>query len=188
MAISSRKISGFQERTALTGDEYLMVAFNNRSYKIKASLFTSDIIKSIDQKVVTGDGKDNPITITTSDGREYKFSVKNGSKGTQGIEGQRGADGEEGNAGLPLFNNVELEDIIIDKVDGTDNEGNSLTDHELTQYALSANQGYLLNNKLKDLEEYYITQREYDDLVASKTGISQHAKYFIIEAEEEENI
>ena len=51
MAISSRKISGLKELSNLSGDEFLMVAFNNRSYKVKTSLFTSDIIESIEQDV-----------------------------------------------------------------------------------------------------------------------------------------
>ena len=45
MAINSKKISGFRELSKLDGDEYLMVAFNNRSYKVRTSLFTSDTIK-----------------------------------------------------------------------------------------------------------------------------------------------
>ena len=52
MAISSRKISSFPERSSLNGDEYLMVAFDNRSYKVKTSLFTSDIIESIKKSTV----------------------------------------------------------------------------------------------------------------------------------------
>ena len=56
MAISSKKISGFRELTELSGDEYIMVAFNNRSYKVKTSLFTSDIIESIEQSIERGDG------------------------------------------------------------------------------------------------------------------------------------
>ena len=35
MALSSRKISTLQTRESLNGDEYLMVAFNNKSYKVR---------------------------------------------------------------------------------------------------------------------------------------------------------
>ena len=54
MAISSRKISGLKELSNLSGEEYLMVAFNNRSYKVKTSLFTSDIIPVISKEIVLG--------------------------------------------------------------------------------------------------------------------------------------
>ena len=77
MAISSRKISSFAERTQLDGSEYLMVAFNNRSYKVKTSLFTSDMIDSITQQVARGDGESSRITITTSGGESFDFFVRN---------------------------------------------------------------------------------------------------------------
>jgi len=179
MAISSKKISGFSERTSLTGDEYLMVAFNNRSYKVKTSLFTSDIISSITQNVAKGDDKTSTITITTGDGRDYSFYVKNGSKGSKGETGDTGIKGQTGNAGIALYN-TDFDDRVIDSLDGTDKEGNLLDDNELTSYALSAMQGYNLNNKLEALAEEYITQDEYDERVIANT-IYPNVKYFIID-------
>ena len=176
MAISSKKISGFRELQTLSGDEYLMVAFNNRSYKVKTSLFTSDIIRSIDQKVVTGDEAANTITITTGNGQEYVFTVKNGAKGSTGATG---AKGETGNTGIALYN-TDFDDRVINTLDGTDNEGNLLEDDELTSYALSAMQGYVLNNKLDSLAEEYISQDEYDERVRTN-NISANTKYFIID-------
>ena len=182
MAINSKKISGFREITSLTGDEYLMVAYNNRSYKVKASLFTSDIIESIDQTVKTGDDASSPIKITTSGGDVYTFYVRNGSKGSKGDPGEDGEVGEMGNAGLAIYNNADFEDRIIDSLDGTDNEGNVLEDTELTSYALSAKQGTVLNTKLEALAEEYLTQEEYDEKLADNK-ILAGTKYFIIESE-----
>lgn len=179
MAISSKKISGFRELQTLSGDEYLMVAFNNRSYKVKTSLFTSDIIKSLEQKIVDGDEALNPITITTSGGQTYTFNVRNGKRGSKGEPGNKGEDGERGNAGIALYN-TDFDDRVINKVDGTDNDGNLLNDEELTSYALSAMQGYVLNNKLDSLAEEYITQEEYDERVRLDR-ISANTKYFIID-------
>lgn len=182
MALSSRKISGLLEyKEALTGDEFLMVAFNNRSYKIKTSVFTSDIINNISQQVVKGDDKYSTITISTSGGDKYTFLVKNGSKGSEGKQGPQGKKGQTGNAGLAIYN-TELEDIIIDNVAGVDNSGNEMSDDELTAYALSARQGYLLNNKLDSLAEEYITQDEYDERL-SMNKINAAVKYFIVEDE-----
>lgn len=179
MALSSRKISGFRELPTLTGDEYLMVAFNNHSYKVKTSLFTSDIIESINQKIVKGDGATSTITITTSAGATYSFDIINGQKGSEGNQGPQGKKGETGNAGLAIYN-TELEDIIIDSVDGTNKEGKEISDEELTSYVLSARQGYLLNNKLEALNEVYISQEEYDEILAAEQ-IDPGMKYFIIE-------
>lgn len=179
MAISSKKISGFRELQTLSGDEYLMVAFNNRSYKVKTSLFTSDIIRSIDQKIVTGDEAANTITITTGNGQQYVFTVKNGAKGSTGATGATGAKGETGNTGIALYN-TDFDDRVINTLDGTDNEGNLLEDDELTSYALSAMQGYVLNNKLDSLAEEYISQDEYDERVRTN-NISANTKYFIID-------
>ena len=179
MAINSKKISGFRELTELNGDEYLMVAFNNRSYKVKTSLFTSDIIESIEQDVKTGDEALSPITITTKSGDIYTFYVKNGKKGSTGEDGKQGKKGETGDAGIALYN-TDFEDRIIDSLDGTDKEGNELTDEELVSSALSAKQGTVLNNKLELLTEEYITQEEYDERVGTNK-IYSNVKYFIID-------
>ena len=179
MAISSKKISGFRELTELNGDEYLMVAFKNRSYKVQTSLFTSDIIESIEQDIKTGDGVASPITIKTKSGDEYTFYVKNGIKGSTGDDGKPGKKGEAGNAGIALYN-TDFEDKIVDALDGTDGEGNELTDDELVSSALSAKQGTVLNNKLELLTEEYITQEEFDERVGTNQ-ISSNVKYFIID-------
>ena len=179
MAISSKKISGFKELKSLSGDEYLMVAFNNRSYKVKTSLFTSDIISDIEQNLAKGDGAQSTITIKMGDGRSFNFFVKNGSKGSKGETGDTGAKGQTGNAGIALYN-TDFDDRVIDSLDGTDNEGNVLEDNELTSYALSAKQGYNLNNMLEALAEEYISQDEYDERVINNT-IYPNTKYFIIE-------
>ena len=179
MAISSKKISGFRELTELSGDEYLMVAYNNRSYKVKTSLFTSDIIDSIEQEIHTGDGAQSPITIKTKSGDTYTFYVTNGKKGSTGEDGKQGKKGETGNAGIALYN-TDFEDKIVDSLDGTDKEGNELTDEELISSALSAKQGTVLNNKLELLTEEYITQEEYDERVGTNK-IYSNVKYFIID-------
>lgn len=190
MAISSKKISGFRELSELSGDEYLMVAFNNRSYKVKTSLFTSDIIESIEQSVVKGDEAVSPIKIKTKAGDEYTFYVKNGRKGSTGDTGKQGAKGETGNTGIALYN-TDFEDRILDTLDGTDGEGNDLTNDELTSYALSAMQGTVLNDKLELLAEEYLSQEEYDIRV-NMNQIYPNVKYFIISDEditpEEENV
>lgn len=179
MAISSRKISGLKELSNLSGDEFLMVAFNNRSYKVKTSLFTSDIIESIEQDVKTGDGASSPITIKTKAGDEYVFYVKNGLKGKDGDPGKQGKKGETGNTGIALYN-TDFEDRILDSLDGTDDAGNVLADDELTSYALSANQGTILNGKLELLAEEYLSQEQYDEKLR-KNEIYPNVKYFIIE-------
>lgn len=182
MAINSRKISGFRELTELDGDEFLMVASNNRSYKVRTSLFTSDTIKSIKQTVKTGDGEVNNIVVETNDGNTNTFTVRNGFRGQTGYTGDTGIKGETGNAGIALYN-TSLDDRIIDAVDGTDGNGVTLTDETLTTYALSARQGTGLNYLLTQLAEEYLTQDEYDELVASN-GIKSNVKYFILEEEE----
>lgn len=183
MAISSRKISSFPERSSLNGDEYLMVAFDNRSYKVKTSLFTSDIIESITQKVNRGDGVESPITIKTSGGDTYVFNVRNGLKGTTGDTGGQGKQGLQGNAGVAVYN-TDVEDIILDSLDGK-KDGVQLSDRQLTTYGLSARQGAKLQDQLDLLAEEYITQDEYDRRAnATPSQIEANVKYFIIEADE----
>ena len=179
MALNSKKISTLRDRTEITGDEYLMVAFNDRSYKVKTSLLLSDIITNIEQKTVKGDGAESPITITLGNGSTHTFYVKNGLKGSDGKEGPRGKKGETGNAGLALYN-TDFEDIILDNLEGVNKENEKLSDEELTSYALSAKQGSVLNNKLEALAEEYLTQDQYDELL-SLNKIDANTKYFIME-------
>ena len=177
MAINTRKISGLPELNELSGSEYLMVAKDGKSYKVKTNLLTADIIKDIKQTVVEGDGAESPITITTSNGTDYTFTVKNGLKGSKGDKGDTGDKGETGNSGIALYNEGldEVLDLIIDSLDDTE-----YTDAQLTRMILSAKQGAILNKKLDKLKEYYCTQEQYDIWV-DENKIDNTAKYFILE-------
>ena len=176
MAINTRKISGLSELTELSGEEYLMVAKDGRSYKMKTNVLTSDIITSIDQAVVSGDEKENPIVIKTSAGDVYRFSIRNGAKGSKGERGDDGAPGQSGNTELPIYPvNTDPRELIIDTLNDTEH-----TDSELSTYMLSAKQGAILNTKLDKLREVYCTQEEYDKLV-DDDKISTDTKYFIVE-------
>ena len=186
MAINSRRISALTELNSLSGDEYLVVAYNNRSYKIKTSLFTSNMISDISQEVVEGDSAVSPIIITTNDGASYRFSVKNGNKGSDGDQGKPGDQGPQGDGGVLFVANTleDLEELVLDNLEGVDKNGEKLSDEELTNKALNALQGSILNGKLDKLKEEYLTQDEYDErLNANPSQIDPDVKYFIIEEE-----
>ena len=80
MAINGRKISNFNTLNTLTGDEYLMVAYKGKSYKIPTELLIGNMIQDITQTRNDGDGADNPIVMTTTDGTVQTFHVYNGKK------------------------------------------------------------------------------------------------------------
>lgn len=186
MAINSRRISALSELNTLSGDEYLVVAYNNRSYKIKTSLFTSNMISNITQEVVEGDDAVSPIIITTNDGASYRFQVKNGSQGSEGKQGKKGEQGQQGDGGVLFVANTleDLDELILDNLDGVDKNGEKLSDEELTTKVLNALQGSILNGKLDKLREEYLTQDEYDEkLNAVPSEIEPDVKYFIIEEE-----
>lgn len=177
MAINTRKISGLTELTELNGSEYLMVAKGGKSYKIRTSHLTSDIISEISQVVVRGDGQESPITITTAAGTVYRFSVRNGEKGSTGKPGPQGLDGEKGNSGRALYNNTieDMISLIVDTLNDTEH-----TDEELAEMMLSAKQGAILNTKLDKLKEVFCTQDQYDTW-ANEGVIDANTKYFIVE-------
>lgn len=177
MAINTRKISGLTELSELNGSEYLMVAKNGRSYKIRTSLLTSDIITNISQVVIEGDEAESPITITTAAGEKFNFTVKNGKKGSQGIKGGQGDPGEDGNSGIAIYNE-DIADLIGLIVDSLNDETH--TDEELAQMMLSAKQGAVINTKLDNLKEVYCTQIQYDTWV-DEGKIDANTKYFIVE-------
>lgn len=176
MAINTRKISGLAELNEINGDEYLLVAKNNRSFKAKTQLFTSDKIESITQTDAVGDDALSYINIAISDGSRYTFTVKNGSKGSDGNIGPTGPKGETGDSGIIRYN-TDPEDVIVDSLNSTD-----YTDEELASMILSARQGNILNSKIEALEEEYLTQDEYDSYVENNK-IREHVKYFIIDEE-----
>ena len=174
MAINSRKISGLAELRTLTGDEYILVAYNNKSYKIKTSLFTSDMITDISQTDNQEDGAVNTILIKTSDGSTYSFTVKNGKTGEEGGQGPKGEKGDDGNTIIALYGE-DPSDYIIDTLDDTE-----LSDAELSSKGISAKQGVKIYNNLEKLKEEYLTEDEYEEKVNSGK-IEEGVKYFIVE-------
>lgn len=68
-------------------------------------------IKSIEQtKTSTEDGGTNTLTVTTTDGEETEFVVKNGSKGETGPQGLKGDKGDTGAAfTYDMFTTEQLE-------------------------------------------------------------------------------
>jgi hypothetical protein len=178
MAINGRKISSFNTLNNLTGNEWLMVAYKNKTYKLPVSLLLGNKIESITQVRKSGDGEDNPITISLSDGSTYNFHVYNGAKGSEGPQGKEGIKGETGDSGIVLSgqSNEQILDYIIDL-----NEVDNYSDEDLTHRMTSAAFGKWLASQVVDLKEvYYDTQDEFDrDLAAGK--IKDDTKYFIFE-------
>jgi len=178
MAVNGRKISSFSKLNSLTGDEYIMVAYKGKSYKIPTSLLLGNMITELSQVKNTGDGEDNPITMVISDGTPQTFHVYNGQKGSQGDKGQTGDKGERGDSGIALYNATsdDIRNLIVNSVDGA-----NFSDEELTERMLSAAMGVFLNSQISELKEkYYETQEEFDeDLAAGK--IYDDTKYYIFE-------
>lgn len=178
MAVNGRKISSFTTLNNLTGDEYLMVAYRGKSYKIPTEVLISNKIASISQVRRDGDGENNPITMITSDGEQIVFNVYNGQKGSEGDQGKEGPKGKRGDSGIALYN-ISADDIkslIVNSLDGA-----NFSDEELTQRMLSAAQGVVLNEQISELKEvYFDTQDEFDE--AERAGrIYDDTKYFIFE-------
>lgn len=178
MAIISRKITSFPVLNNITGDEFLMVAYKGKSYKMPISVLTGNAITAISQKEVTGDRAYNPITITVGTGddtRSYEVGVRNGAKGSTGDTGATGPKGIKGDTGVAIYN-TDVSDLIFNSL-----EAGELTEDQLSEMILSAAQGVILNDKLTELEEVYLeSQEEYDALLADGL-IKDNVKYFIYE-------
>lgn len=176
MAIQSRKISSFPNLSNLTGDEVIMVAYKGKSYKVPLNVLTGNAIQAITQRLGTGDGADNPITMTVGVGNDtvqYTFSVFNGSKGSKGETGDQGPKGLKGDTSVALYN-ADVSDLIYDSLLAGDEVA-------LSELILSAAQGVILNEKLEALKEVYLeSQDDYDALLA-KGEIYDNVKYFIFE-------
>jgi len=178
MAINGRKISSFSTLGQLTGEEYLMVAYKGKTYKIPTELLISNMLESMTQVRRNGDGEDNPITVITNDGTQRVFHVYNGQKGSEGDEGKEGPKGERGDSGIAIYNYSadDIKSLIVNSLDGS-----QYSDEELTERMLSAAQGMILNNQIKDLKEvYFDTQEEFD--AEERAGrIYDDTKYYIFE-------
>lgn len=176
MAIVSKKISSFPNLPKITGEEFIMVAYNGKSYKLPINMLTGNSIQSIVQTTNSGDEADNPITITFGIGEDTQtatFHVYNGSRGSEGPQGKIGVKGPKGDTGVAIYDYDEIVDFIYDSLENSS--------EDLSEKALSAKQGKILNDKLEALKEEFLTQEEYDDLVA-RDEVDPNVKYFIWES------
>ena len=178
MAVNGRKISSFNRLNDLTGDEYLMVAYQGKSYKVPVSLLLGNVITELSQEINDGDGEDNPITMRISDGTAKTFHVYNGRKGQKGDPGDQGIRGERGDSGIALYGQTsdEIRNLIVNSLDGS-----NFSDEELTERMLSAAMGVILAKQVSELKEvYFDTQEEYDEALAAGK-IYDDTKYYIFE-------
>lgn len=176
MAIVSRKISSFPNLPKLSGEEFIMVAYNGKSYKIPVKMLTGNAIQTISQRVNDGDGADNPITMVVGLGEDsvtYTFHLYNGQRGSEGPQGKTGEKGVKGDTGIAIYDYDDIDGLIYDSWTNGDSDA-------LSTMILSAKLGIELNQKLDALKEEFLTQVEYDDLVA-RDEIDPNTKYFIWE-------
>lgn len=178
MAVNGRKISSFNQLSNLTGDEYLMVAYKGKSYKIPASLLIGNIISNISQERNNEDGGENVVTMNLSDGTSHEFSIYNGKKGSKGEKGDKGDKGEKGDSGIALYNETseDIRNLIVNSLDGA-----NFTDEELTHRMLSAAMGVILRKKVDELKEVYFESQEEFDKAESEGKIYDDTKYYIFE-------
>jgi len=178
MAVNGRKISSFNKLNSLTGDEYLMVAYKGKSYKIPTSLLLGNMITELSQVQNEGDGADNPITMAVSNGDVKTFHVYNGRKGSKGDEGDQGKKGERGDSGIALYGQTaeDIRNLIVNSLDGA-----NFSDEELTERMLSAAMGVVLSKQVNELKEvYFESQEEFDEALAAGK-IYDDTKYYIFE-------
>ena len=180
MAVNGRKISSFNNLGSLTGNEYLMVAYRGKSYKIPTSLLLGTIIEELTQEVNSEDGADNPVTMKISNGDTMTFHVYNGRKGSQGDKGETGDKGERGDSGIPLYDTTadSILSLIVNSLDGE-----NFSDEELANRMLSAAMGKYLNEQISGLKEVYFNSQEEFDQALAEGNIHDDTKYFIFEEE-----
>lgn len=179
MAISGKRISMLNALPDLTGDEYLLVSYKGKSYKIPTSFLIGNVLSGITQKQNTGDGADNPITITTSNGSTQVFHVYNGQKGSKGPQGDKGEKGDPGDVGYAFYN--ESYEAIKSKIIDSLETASNYDEEELTQLILSAAAGKELAEMVDKLKEVYLdSEDQYEELV-QRNEIDENTKYFIFE-------
>lgn len=178
MAVNGRKISSFNQLGNLSGEEFLMVAYKGKSYKIPTQLLIGNIINSITQTKNSEDGAANVVTMNLSDGSSQQFTIYNGLKGSKGEKGETGDKGERGDSGIALYNTTadDIKSLIVNSLDGA-----NFTDEELTQRILSAAMGMVLNKQVSELKEVYFETQEDFDKAEAEGKIYDDTKYFIYE-------
>ena len=176
MAVNGRKISSFNQLGNLSGEEFLMVAYKGKSYKIPTQLLIGNIISSITQTKNSEDGAANVVTMNLSDGSSQQFTIYNGLKGSKGEKGETGDKGERGDSGIALYNTTadDIKSLIVNSLDGA-----NFTDEELTQRILSAAMGMVLNKQVSELKEVYFETQEDFDKAEAEGKIYDDTKYFI---------
>jgi len=178
MAVNGRKISSFSQLNSLSGEEFLMVSYKGKSYKIPASLLIGNIISNISQTKNDKDGEASVVTMEISDGTSHQFNIFNGKTGAKGEKGDTGDKGERGDSGIVLWNETseDIKSLIVNSLDGA-----NFTDEELTHRMLSAAMGVILGNQVSELKEVYFETQEEFDQAESEGRIYDDTKYFIFE-------
>lgn len=179
MAISGKRISGLNNLSQLTGDEFLLVSYKGKSYKIPTSFLIGNVLTGITQTRNDGDGADNPITITTSNGSTSVFHVYNGKKGSKGPQGDQGPQGDPGTTGIALYpqDYENFQNKVLKHLD----DASLWSEEQLTEMILSAAAGKELGDQMNKLKEVYLnSEDEYEELV-NRNEIDENTKYFIFE-------
>lgn len=178
MAINGKKISSLKSLSELTGEEYLLVSYKGKSYKIPTQFLIGNVLRSIDQVRNEGDGADNPVTITTSNGSTTTFHIYNGLKGSQGPKGEKGDQGDPGETGIAIYD--QQSDLIEQKIVNY-LELNNYSEAELTELILSAAAGKELYTQVNKLKEVYLRSQDEYDALLNDGKIDNDTKYFIFE-------
>ena len=125
--------------------------------------FRGNGIKTISSIPSTEDDGINTVTITTDDGQEFSFTVKNGSKGDKGDKGDKGEKGEGG---------ASKEELGLDKVDNTSDLDKPISN--ATQEALDTKV-----NKTGDIMTGDLTSQNIYPNLADTYNLGSDTKMFL---------
>lgn len=180
MAINGKKISALGSLSNLTGNEYLLVSYKGKSYRIPTSFLIGNVLTGITQEINDGDGEDNPITITSSNGTTQVFHVYNGQTGAKGPTGDTGEQGPKGEDGIIIPDDGTFQSIQ-QKILHHLSEFSNWSEEQLVEKILSAAAGKELAEKVDKLKEVYLdSEDQYEQLLASDE-VDNDTKYFIFE-------
>lgn len=146
----------------------LLIAHERQNYIIDASLIKGRKIISINENKSTEDGGVNTISIKFNDGTQTNLYVYNGSKGErgiEGIEGDKGVTGEDANVSTSRLpkgpdDTIYVYNIVNEYI--TDPERYKVQDPDSYKKLWSAYRGKKANEVIRNLNETFVTEEEYD--------------------------
>ena len=163
-----KKISDLLSVDFVNSNEFTIIAYNGKNYKIPVSLLKQKKITKIVQDENNSSGHQVPLNVVFNEGNKLLFAFN----GSEGDKGNKGAAGERGPKGQDVLNSALNKEISKNWLMLI----NDLVTNDKSS-ALSAYQGQLMYKELENISETFLTDYQYNLLFVNDAFVLIEAEF-----------